>query len=223
MSAAWPASWPPAARPPSRRARPCTGSAGTTSFRLPISCLRREMLPEGEKALGIKINFETVNAQRPAAAHHRGDPVGRRSRPVHAQQQPSAALCRKPRRPGRRGRGAGQGRGRPLSARASRNSNDGKKWLSMPLAIIGGMIAYRKSWFDEVGANEFPDTWEEYREVGKKLKAKGRPIGQTLGHTFGDAPTFSYPLHVVVGRQGGRRKRQGGRSTARRRSTRSSS
>ena len=30
--------------------------------------------------------------------------------------------------------------------------------------------------------------------VGKKLKAKGRPIGQTLGHTFGDSPTFSYPF-----------------------------
>ena len=63
----------------------------------------------------------------------------------------------------------------------------------MPWAIVGGMIAYRKSWFEEVGANEFPDTWEKYREVGKKLKAKGRPIGQTLGHTFGDAPTFTYP------------------------------
>ena len=25
------------------------------------------------------------------------------------------------------------------------------------------------------------------------LKAKGRPIGQTLGHTFGDAPGFTYP------------------------------
>ena len=63
----------------------------------------------------------------------------------------------------------------------------------MPWTIVGGMIAYRKSWFDEVGANEFPDTWEKYHEVGKKLKAKGRPIGQTLGHTFGDAPTFTYP------------------------------
>ena len=63
----------------------------------------------------------------------------------------------------------------------------------MPWTIVGGMIAYRKSWFEEVGATEFPDTWEKYREVGKKLKAKGRPIGQTLGHTFGDAPTFSYP------------------------------
>jgi multiple sugar transport system substrate-binding protein len=55
------------------------------------------------------------------------------------------------------------------------------------------MIAYRKSWFEEVGAAKFPETWEQYREVGTKLKAKGRPIGQTLGHTFGDAPTFAYP------------------------------
>ena len=60
-------------------------------------------------------------------------------------------------------------------------------------AILRFMIAYRKSWFDEVGSPTFPDTWEKYREVGKKLKAMGRPIGQTLGHTFGDAPTFSYP------------------------------
>ena len=66
-------------------------------------------------------------------------------------------------------------------------------FMSMPWAVIGGMIAYRKSWFDEVGATYFPKTWEDYREVAKKLKAKGRPFGQTLGHTFGDAPTFSYP------------------------------
>ena len=70
------------------------------------------------------------------------------------------------------------------------------------------MIAYRKSWFDEVGSASFPETWEEYREVGKKLKAKGRPIGQTLGHTFGDAPTFSLSLPVVVGRQRSRERRQ---------------
>jgi multiple sugar transport system substrate-binding protein len=69
----------------------------------------------------------------------------------------------------------------------------GGKYMSMPWAVIGGMIAYRKSWFEEVGATKFPETWEQYRDVGKKLKAKGRPIGQTLGHTFGDAPGFTYP------------------------------
>ena len=56
------------------------------------------------------------------------------------------------------------------------------------------MIAYRRSWFEEAGAAKFPETWEEYRKVGKVLKAKNRPIGQTLGHTFGDAPTFAYPF-----------------------------
>jgi multiple sugar transport system substrate-binding protein len=59
--------------------------------------------------------------------------------------------------------------------------------------VLGAQIAYRKSWFDEIGVSKFPDTWEAYRDAGKKLKAKGRPLGQTLGHTFGDAPTFSYP------------------------------
>src|SRR5438552_2521395 len=29
--------------------------------------------------------------------------------------------------------------------------------------------------------------------LGIKLKAKGRPVGPTLGHTFGDAPAFAYP------------------------------
>ncbi|HEU5194662.1 MAG TPA: extracellular solute-binding protein [Methylomirabilota bacterium] len=68
------------------------------------------------------------------------------------------------------------------------------RWLAVPHAVIGNAVAYRRSWFNEVGAREFPKTWDEYREVGKKLKAKGKPIGQTLGHTFGDAPTFAYPV-----------------------------
>jgi multiple sugar transport system substrate-binding protein len=72
-------------------------------------------------------------------------------------------------------------------------ANDGKKWIGVPWCIVGAQIAYRKSWFEEIGLNKFPETWEEYRDAGKKLKAKGRPIGQTLGHTFGDAPTYAYP------------------------------
>jgi len=66
-------------------------------------------------------------------------------------------------------------------------------WRAVPHAIIGGQIAYRKSLFEEVGAKEFPKTWQQYREVGKKLKTKGYPLGQTAGHTFGDAPVFWYP------------------------------
>ena len=74
-------------------------------------------------------------------------------------------------------------------------ANDGKRWIAVPWSIVGLQIAYRKSWFEEVGysGGKFPETWEALREAGKKLKAMGRPVGQTLGHTFGDAPAFTYP------------------------------
>ncbi len=70
----------------------------------------------------------------------------------------------------------------------------GGKWLAVPHGVVGNAIAYRRSWHAEIGVKEFPKTWDEWREVGKKLKAKGRPVGQALGHSAGDPPTFSYPL-----------------------------
>jgi ABC-type glycerol-3-phosphate transport system substrate-binding protein len=69
----------------------------------------------------------------------------------------------------------------------------GSKWIGVPWCIGGGLVAYRKSWFEEVGHAAFPATWDAFRDAGKKLKAKGRPIGQTAGHTFGDAPGWWYP------------------------------
>jgi multiple sugar transport system substrate-binding protein len=69
----------------------------------------------------------------------------------------------------------------------------GSKWIGVPWCVGGGLIAYRKSWLAEAGANEFPKNWDEYRTVGKKLKAAGHPYGQTAGHTFGDAPGWWYP------------------------------
>src|SRR6266850_4795790 len=74
------------------------------------------------------------------------------------------------------------------------SSRVGNRWLAVPHAVIGNAVAYRRSWFSEIGAKEFPKTWDEYREVGKKLKAKGKPVGQALGHSFGDPPTFAYPF-----------------------------
>ena len=49
------------------------------------------------------------------------------------------------------------------------------------------------SWFEEIGLKTFPDTWDGLLDACKKLKAKGRPLGQTAGHTFGDAPNWWYP------------------------------
>jgi multiple sugar transport system substrate-binding protein len=69
----------------------------------------------------------------------------------------------------------------------------GDKWIGVPWTVGGGLVAYRKSWLQEVGHDKFPATWDAYRDAGRKLKAKGRPFGQTAGHTFGDAPGWWYP------------------------------
>jgi multiple sugar transport system substrate-binding protein len=68
------------------------------------------------------------------------------------------------------------------------------KWIGVPWCVGGGLVAYRKSWLAEVGFDgKFPANWDEFRTAGKKLKANGHPIGQTAGHTFGDAPGWWYP------------------------------
>ncbi len=78
-------------------------------------------------------------------------------------------------------------------------ASDGKRWFALPRAIVGLLVAYRRSWFDQVGATRPPKTLDEYRRIGALLKKQGRPIGQTLAHTFGDAPAWSYPLLWAFG------------------------
>ena len=154
--------------------------------------LRQSMLAEAEKALGFKINMETIglNDLQPratAAIQAQGGPdiimIFDNKAQLYADSCADvSAVCE--------AIGSSQGGYYDL---AKANTHDGTKWIAVPYCIIGAMVAYRKSWFDEIGVTKFPETWEEYREVGKKLKAKGRPLGQTLGHTVGDAPAFAYP------------------------------
>jgi multiple sugar transport system substrate-binding protein len=155
--------------------------------------LRKSMLPEAMKALGIKINLETVNGNdlqpRVTSAIQSGsgpDVFMLFNNHPHIYGASSVDVSDV-------AEAIGKAQGGYYNV-AKANTMDGKKVLSVPWAVIGAEIAYRKSWFEEVGFDKFPETWEQYHDAGKKLKAKGRPIGQTLGHTFGDAPTFSYPL-----------------------------
>jgi multiple sugar transport system substrate-binding protein len=75
----------------------------------------------------------------------------------------------------------------------------GGVWLGVPHSIVGTAIAYRKSWFEEVGFVDFPRTWDELREAAAALKKLGRPYGQTLGHSIGDASGWAYPLMWAFG------------------------
>jgi len=154
--------------------------------------LRKELVPQAEKELGMKINLETVNGNdlqpRTTAAIQSGagpDLIQAFNNNTYIYANSVVDLTDLAEDLGKREGG--------LYKYCRSLCSDGKMFMSMPWAVIGAMIAYRTSWLNEAGAATFPKTWEEYHTVGKKLKAAGRPVGQTLGHTFGDAPTFTYP------------------------------
>ena len=79
------------------------------------------------------------------------------------------------------------------------------RYLGVSHGNSNDALSYRISWLKEVGVN-LPDppeqartgkildlTFDEWFALGKKLKAKGHPLGQALGHSQGDPPSFCYP------------------------------
>ncbi len=75
----------------------------------------------------------------------------------------------------------------------------GKQWLGVPHACVANCINYREDWLKEAGFSKFPDTYEEYREVGKKLKSMGHPVGQAFGHSVNDPNFWCYPYVWAFG------------------------
>jgi len=55
-----------------------------------------------------------------------------------------------------------------------------RRWTAFPDYYIGFPGMYRKDLWDEIGMK--PDTWEDVRVGGAKLKAKGHPVGVGLAH-----------------------------------------
>jgi multiple sugar transport system substrate-binding protein len=157
--------------------------------------LKREIIPECEKALGIKLNIETINGN---------DIQARTTASIQSGSGPDV-ICGLNNWPQlysdsvvdvdaiAEALGKTQG-GFYDELKSVSYDTVHKRWLGVPWTILPAAISWRKSWFAEVGYTSFPDTWDKYRDAAKKLKAKGRPVGQTLGHTFGDAPTFAYPF-----------------------------
>ena len=154
---------------------------------------RRELVPQAEKDLGIKVNLETVNGNDLQPRITAGIQSGAGPDIIMSFNSYTHLYANSVVDMGALAEEVGKREGGIYKYAQAICSNGKGVYMGMPWAVIGGMIAYRKSWLDEVGATKFPDTWETYREVAKKLKAKGHPFGQTLGHSFGDAPGFTYP------------------------------
>ncbi len=156
--------------------------------------LRQKIVPQCEKDLGIKLNYEAVNANdiqaRITAAVQSGTGpdiimVVNNWPRLYVESLADVTDVAE---------AIGKEQGGYYDLAKVIDNIDGK-WIGVPWAIGGGLITYRKSWFEEIGYKDgkFPGTWDEYRDAGKKMKAKGRPFGQTAGHTFGDAPGWWYP------------------------------
>ncbi len=151
--------------------------------------LKTKLLPEAEKALGIKVKYETVNGNdlqpRITSGIQSGagpDLIMLFNNHPHLYKASLVDMSDVAEEIGK-----AQGGWYKIS---TANCGSGGKFFSMPMALIGGMTAYRTSMFP----NGAPKTWDEYRAAGKALKAKGTPIGQSFGQSFGDPPTFAYPL-----------------------------
>ena len=66
----------------------------------------------------------------------------------------------------------------------------------MPWSIGGGLLTNRKSWFEEMGyattSSRRPGT--SAATPARSSRPRAAPIGQSLGHTFGDPVVFWYPF-----------------------------
>jgi multiple sugar transport system substrate-binding protein len=67
------------------------------------------------------------------------------------------------------------------------NADDGT-WSAFPDFYINFPGMYRKSMWEEVGV--VPDSWDNLRKGGAKLKAKGHPVGISLGHSNDPSTTW---------------------------------
>jgi multiple sugar transport system substrate-binding protein len=75
----------------------------------------------------------------------------------------------------------------------------GKTWKAVPWAIIPIAITYRSDWCKEVGYTKFPDTYDDFLVLAKKLKDKGHPVGFALGRAIGDGNQSHYPMVWAFG------------------------
>ena len=160
--------------------------------------LRTKLFPEAEKALGIKVKFETVNANDLQARITSGIQAGAGPDVImlnnnHPQLYKASLVDMS-----------------DVAAEVSKDQGDwykaalancssGGKFFGVPMDYVGGLNAWRVSMFKDIGLTEFPKTWDAYRDAGKKLKAMGFPIGQSLGQSFGDPVGFAYPFLWSMG------------------------
>jgi multiple sugar transport system substrate-binding protein len=80
------------------------------------------------------------------------------------------------------------------------HSEDGKKWICIPICYSGALINYRIEASKKAGFSKFPDKADAFLEYAKAMKANGLPGGFALGHASGDGNSWT---HWCLWQQGG--------------------
>src|SRR5258708_4516538 len=123
--------------------------------------LKGEITAECQKALGIKLTVETINANdiqaRVTSSVQSGsgpDIINLLNNWAHLYAESLADVGDIAEELGK-----SQG-GFHETARAA--AQDGTRWLAVPYNIVGVQLADRKSWVEGVGYSTFPETWGEH-------------------------------------------------------------
>jgi multiple sugar transport system substrate-binding protein len=74
------------------------------------------------------------------------------------------------------------------------NAYTGDHWIAVPQFVYSWGWNYREDWLKEAGYSRFPDNWDDFRKMAKKMKSLGRPVGQSFGHSENDPNNYCYAL-----------------------------
>jgi multiple sugar transport system substrate-binding protein len=74
----------------------------------------------------------------------------------------------------------------------------GSGYAGVPYFGTGTAFAYRTDIFQQAGVKP-SKPWNEFLNVGAAIKKAGMPVGQALGHSFGDPPGFCRAVHWAFG------------------------
>jgi hypothetical protein len=141
-------------RRPSRRGPSPLAALGRfrTGFRRAAQRPDHTGMSEGDRHHAQGRNHQR---QRSAGAHYLGDPVGNRTRHYHAVGNWPQLYAESLADVGDVAEEIGRAQGgyydvNKLVATA------GNKWIGVPWIVLGGLIAYRKSWFERSGTKPSP-------------------------------------------------------------------
>ena len=168
---------------------------------VPVSdeLLKKEIAPEAEKALGVKLKIETINGN---------DLQARTTSAIQSGSGPDV-ICGLNNWPQLYAESVANvddivdeiGKAQGGFYEESRVvANNGQKWLGVPWCVIGAMIVYRKSWFAEQGADSLPGYMGRIpcgRQKAEGCRPSNRPnSGPYLRRCAG----LHIPLSLVLGR-----------------------